>query len=254
MRIILLILLAFGTGYFLKFSGAESNPATTPAQTKPAEERPPLGAMAAHAAEGKAGTQITSKPPSALESLPPAKRRMLEELTQEDISLWTSLQKEKENQFLKNESEYWRVGKLDDTFALPERFDPAVLYEALGQYSGQMTYEVRELNSHQTFTLSLLLMDPEKSGTSRLAMKSPKDSMNAEFSYEYIGTDGQEIQLVWSNSITPELPFVSTYAIRFRSGMKVGEKVTVPVMGLDKNFQWKAIGSIELAKVSSGNP
>ncbi len=205
--------------------------------------------MASSAAKMENSASGKTEAKAHLASLSMEKQKVLNELTEEDISAWRTAQSQKVSEFLKNNSEFWAVGRDLQNPMNPGRNDLSVLQDAMGIYSGIMKYEIRELNRSDLYNLSLALTSFKEKGENKISMKSNDGgTQSADFTYEYLGTEGREVNIVWWNANGNQSPYASTFAFKLKAGMTVGEKLSTRLMGLDRNLQWHEIGMVEVTK------
>jgi hypothetical protein len=250
MKVIFALMLGLAAGFFFGRAG------TLPVKN------PPLGVAAPAPVDG-AGAPPLPSPMSnpgprptwkaRIESMSDAtdRRQLLSELSEKDIEQWRVIQRDRAKDFLKTASEYWRAG-LDGNKVTPGRNDLSVLKAALGTYEGIMRYDLREGGKGGAYKFRLALNDAEGRTKNSLTMESVESpgssSMKAEFFYEFLGAEGREVNVVWENFNGNEAAFLTHFAFRLRSGMVVGEKETVRLMGLSPDRKWTEIGNMELKR------
>jgi hypothetical protein len=183
------------------------------------------------------------------------RRRCLSELTEADIETWRDLRREKIADFLKSNAEFWHVGReagAKEASTLPPRLDAKVLQSALGTYDGTMKYTIREMPGTAVYRFRLSLNSADASRENTLTTKGGRagaqGSMASNFKWEFLGTEGRDVNVVWPNSFGNEQPYVTNFAFRLRGGMDIGGKDSAPLMGLTPDLKWAEIGTMEVRR------
>ncbi|HEY8278343.1 MAG TPA: hypothetical protein VIH99_01885 [Bdellovibrionota bacterium] len=190
---------------------------------------------------------------SGVPVLSPEKKRILEDLTEEDIETWRKLRSDKIRDFLTSNQEYWHAGYDADKQKQPGRLDLNILKASLGKYECKFSYEIRELKKKSTYKLTLDLNGAEAGAKNSIRMEGGSagstNSMNTDFTWQYLGSDGRDLNVVVYNSMMDEAAYASNFAFKLKGGMAIGEKFSTRFMALDQNLHWNELGTAEIQKV-----
>ncbi|RZA08322.1 MAG: hypothetical protein EOP11_05155 [Proteobacteria bacterium] len=259
MKVILALLLGLGLGFFFSRAGSAPPPLTNQPESNAALIPSPPPVAAATPAVPSPMSAAGPKPSwnARTNPLPDAsdRRRLLGELTEADIETWRVLRREKIAEFLKTNGEFWHVGREPgekESGAVPPRLDAKVVQSALGTYECTMKYNIREMPGTAVYRFRLGLNSADGSRDNSLTMKGGRagaqGSMASTFKWEYLGTEGRDVNVVWYNSFGNEHPYVTNFAFRLRGGMDIGGKETTPLMGLSPDLKWAEIGTMEIRR------